>query len=124
MHVDVTSVVLLGLGGFWVVGALVFGGQMSAGRFGPVKALHQDLSPEASQAVWWGKNVALGLIGALWLAAGMLHASGAPGAPKWGLAAAVAIAVEQLCMPLVSPRHWKSYTGVLVGVGLALLVAR
>jgi hypothetical protein len=102
---------LLSLGGFWLISSLVLGWRMRAGDFRPIQALHQDLGPEAPPAVWWAKNVALGGIGILLVAGAFV-----PGVVPL---AALAIALEQLAMPLCTPRRWKSYSGALVGLVLA-----
>jgi hypothetical protein len=118
------------IGLFWLVSAVIFAGQMRHGRFAAVKALHRDLAPGASARAWRAKNLALGLIGTLWIASALADAigplRGAAGndsllAAALAVLAAVAIFVEQLAMPLVSPRHWQSYSGVVVGALLAWL---
>lgn len=114
-----TNVVpLFAMGAFWTLSAIYFGWEMAQGRFDRIKALHRDLSPDASNGAWWLKNVALGLVGVLWVADGVALGLRSEVAGALTIAAAVAIAVEQLAMPLLSPGHWKSYTGVLVGLVL------
>jgi hypothetical protein len=113
------------IGLFWLVCAVIFAAQMQRGRFTAIQALHRDLAPGASATAWRAKNGALGLIGLVWIASAIADAVAAPPLTQGlALVAAAAIFVEQLMMPFFSPRHWQSYTGIVVGALLAWLALR
>src|SRR4051812_7084569 len=122
MRFDFSDLLLLLLGGYWLFSSLKHGSAMARDDFGAIKRLHQDLGPSASNGAWWFKSCALGAIGAGWLLTLALRL-GSSGFSALALKlAAASIVAEQLVMPLLTPRHWKSYTGVLVGVALAALL--
>ncbi|WP_164016396.1 hypothetical protein [Pyxidicoccus trucidator] len=119
---DVGLATMLGAGGFWTASGAVFAHQMRNGRFDMAKKVHQDMDPTASDQRWWIKIGAVTAVGALWLTGGIGYLLDR----AWGLplvkVALVSFLVEQLITPVLGPRHWKAYTGVVLGVALPLLI--
>ncbi|NMO18030.1 hypothetical protein HPC49_10235 [Pyxidicoccus fallax] len=119
---DVGLATMLGAGGFWTASGAVFAHQMRNGRFDAAKKVHQDMDPTASNRRWWIKVGSITAVGALWLAAGvsyLLDSNQAMNLVKVGLGAFL---VEQLLTPILGPKHWKAYTGVVLGVALPAFI--
>jgi hypothetical protein len=119
---NVGLMTMLGAGGFWTASSAVFAHQMRNGRFEMAKKVHQDMDPTASNRRWWIKIGAVAGVGALWLAAAMGYLLDAARGTTLVKVALGAFLVEQLITPILGPRHWKAYTGVLLGVALPLLI--
>ncbi len=119
MQVDGSSVLLAALGSFWVVCGFRYFPAIERGDVAGVAKLHQDLAPTASRGAWRYKNLALGVIGAGWILTAALRVLRPETSSGWLVASAAAILLEQLSMPALSPRHWKSWSGVFIGVVLA-----
>jgi len=119
---NVGLMTMLGAGGFWTASSAVFAHQMRNGRFEMAKKVHQDMDPTASNRRWWIKIGSVAGVGALWLAAAMGYLLDASRGTALVKVALGAFLVEQLITPVLGPRHWKAYTGVLLGVALPLLI--
>lgn len=119
---DVGLATMLGAGGFWTASGAVFAHQMRNGRFDMAKKVHQDMAPAASNPRWWIKIGSVTAVGVLWLAGGIGYLLD----KAWGLplvkVALVSFLVEQLITPVLGPKHWKAYTGVVLGVALPMLL--
>ena len=100
----------------------MFLAQMRGGKFEMARKVHQDMDPKADEGRWWLKILAITLVGALWITAAIAYLVD----PAKGLGlvklAVWALVAEQVMTPMLSPRYWKSYTGIGVGFAFYFLV--